>query len=170
MVCCTVIAALLALLTRLAMAGRPNPLAWRLAASVVKDEAVPRARGRLRSIAHAVDGIGFLARHEPNMRLHLAAAVAVIAAGIWFGLSMAEWRWIMLAITLVLMAEALNTAVEQTCNAVSQEIHPAIKAAKDVAAGAVLISAIAAALIGVSVFASHLLAAENDTFTCLAIR
>lgn len=164
MVCCTVIAALLALLTRIVMVGRPNPLACRLAATV------PRASGRLRSIAHAVDGIGFLTRHERNMRLHLAAAVAATAAGIWFGVSMAEWLWIILAIALVLMAEALNTAVEQTCNAVSREFHPAIKAAKDVAAGAVLISALAAVLIGAFVFVPHLLAVENDAFTCLAIR
>lgn len=164
MVCCTVIAALLALLTRIVMVGRPNPLAWRLA------ETVPCASGRLRSIAHAVDGIGFLARHEPNMRLHLAAAAAATAAGIWFGVSMAEWLWIILAIALVLMAEALNTAIEQACNAVSRDFHPAIKAAKDVAAGAVLTSALAAVLIGAFVFVPHLLAIENDVFTCLAIR
>lgn len=164
MVCCTVIAALLALLTRFVTAGRPNPLAWRLAATV------PRANGRLRSIAHAVDGIGFLARHEPNMRLHLAAATAAIAAGIWFGVSMAEWLWIILAIALVLMAEALNTAVEQICNVVSREFHPAIKASKDVAAGAVLISAIAAVLIGAFVFVPYLLAVKNGAFTCLQIR
>lgn len=164
MACCTAIAALLALLTRFVMAGRPNPLAWRLAATV------PRANGRLRSIAHAVDGIGFLACHEPNMRIHLGAAVAAAVVGLWIGLSATEWQWIILAIALVLVAEGLNTAVEQTCNAVSREFHPAIKAAKDVAAGAVLISAIAAVLIGAFVFAPHLLAVENDAFTCLAIR
>lgn len=170
MACCTAIAALLALLTRFVMAGRPNPLAWRLAATITKEVAVPRATGRLRSIAHAVDGIGFLACHEPNMRIHLGAAVAAAVVGLWIGLSATEWQWIILAIALVLVAEGLNTAVEQTCNAVSREFHPAIKAAKDVAAGAVLISAIAAVLIGAFVFAPHLLAVENDAFTCLAIR
>jgi len=162
MVCCTVIAALLALLTRFVMAGRPNPLAWRLAATIVKEDIVPRSNGRLRSIAHAVDGIGFLARHEPNMRIHLGAAIAVAVAGIWFSLRVTEWPWIILAIALVLMAETFNTAVEQTCNAISREHHPAIKAAKDVAAGAVLISAIAAVLIGAFTLMPHVMGNEID--------
>lgn len=172
MVCCTVIATLLALLLRFVRAGRPNPLAWRLAATNAEKKNAPRASGRLRSIAHAVDGIGFLARHEPNMRLHLGAAVAVAAAGIWFGVSVTEWQWIILAIALVLMAEALNTAVEQSCNAVNHDFHPAIKAAKDVAAGAVLISALTAALIGALVFVPHILAVVGgaSAFTCLAIK
>lgn len=167
MVCCTALAALLALFTRLVMVRRPNPLAWRLATSVVEKKAVRRAGGRLRSIAFAVDGLGFLVRHEPNMRLHLGAAFVVTAAGIWVGLSLTEWRWIILAIALVLIAEALNTAVEQTCNAVSPEFHPAIKTAKDVAAGAVLISALAAALIGAFVFAPHAMAADPSAAYCL---
>lgn len=162
MVCCTALAALLALLTRFMMVNRPNPLTWRLAAKVVEEETARRAGGRLRSIAFAVDGLGFLVRHEPNMRLHLGAALVAIAAGVWFGLSMMEWQWVILAIALVLMAEALNTAVEQSCNAVSREFQPAIKAAKDVAAGAVLISAAAAALIGAFVFVPYLMAIGAD--------
>ncbi len=62
----------------------------------------------------------------------------------------------------MLIAEALNTAVEQACNAVSREFSPAIKAAKDAAARAVLISAFAALLIGAGVFAAHLTAMQGD--------
>jgi len=62
-----------------------------------------------------------------------------------------------LAIALVLVVEALNTAVEQACNAITRNYIPAIKAAKDVAAGAVLIAAITAAIIGASVFIPYLL-------------
>jgi len=62
-----------------------------------------------------------------------------------------------LAIALVLVVEALNTAVEQACNAITRNYNPAIKAAKDVAAGAVLIAAITAAIIGASVFIPYLL-------------
>lgn len=76
-------------------------------------------------------------------------------------LQMAIWRWLILAIGLVLAAEALNTAVEQCCNAVSREFNPAIKAAKDVAAGAVLICASCAALIGFSVFVPYLAIASG---------
>jgi diacylglycerol kinase len=171
MVCCTALAALLALFTRFMMVNRPNPLAWRHAARVAEEKTTRRAGGRLRSIAFAVDGLGFLLRHEPNMRLHLGAALVVTAAGIRLGLSMTEWQWIILAIALVLMTEALNTAVEQTCNAVSREFLPAIKAAKDVAAGAVLISAAAAALIGAFVFVPHVMAiaAGPSATYCLGI-
>ena len=66
-----------------------------------------------------------------------------------------------MAIALVLAAEALNTAVEQACNAITREHNPAIKAAKDVAAGAVLIAAIASALIGASIFAPHFLSKRD---------
>ena len=172
MVCCTVIAAMLALLTRHLMMGRPNPLAWRLGATIVKNDAAPRAGGRLQSVMHALDGIRFLGRNEPNMRIHLSAAALVVGAGIWIELDPAEWLWLTLAIALVLMAEALNTAVEQTCNAVSRKFDPAIKVAKDVAAGAVLISAIAAALIGAVVFVPHLSAAygQQAVFYCGTIR
>lgn len=172
MVCCTALAALLALFTRFVMVNRPNPLAWRLAARVAEERTARRAGGRLRSIAFAVNGLGLLVRHEPNMRLHLGAAFVVTAAGIWLGLSMTDWQWIILAIALVLMTEALNTAVEQTCNAVSREFHPAIKAAKDVAAGAVLISAGAAALIGAFVFVPHVMAMPDEVsaFMCSGVR
>lgn len=172
MVCCTALAALLALFTRYVMIKRPNPLAWRLAARAAEEKNVQRAGGRLRSVAFAADGLGFLVRHEPNMRLHLGAAFVVIAAGIWFGLSMMEWRWVILAIALVIIAEALNTAVEQACNAVSREFQPAIKTAKDVAAGAVLISAGAAALIGAFVFVPHVMAMPDEVsaFMCSGVR
>ncbi|MFZ1741821.1 MAG: diacylglycerol kinase family protein [Pontixanthobacter sp.] len=116
-----------------------------------------RAAGRLQSFVHAVAGLGFLVRNEPNMRIHLGLGALAIVAGTWLHIDPTEWRWIVLAIALVLTAEALNTAVEQACNAITREHNPAIKAAKDVAAGAVLIAATAAAMIGASVFAPHFL-------------
>lgn len=172
MACCIIIAVILALLTRLLAMRRANALAWRPVATIVKDETAPRTGGRVQSVIHALRGLSFLARHEPNMRLHLGVAAIVSLAGLQLGLSLTEWQWIVLAIALVLMAETLNTAVEQTCNAISREFHPAIKAAKDVAASAVLISAIAAALIGAFVFVPHVMAMASGppAFTCLAIK
>lgn len=163
MVCCTIIAGLLALLMKPLMAMRKSPLAWRLAGgsgSVIPE--APRAVSRFASFSHAIDGSHFLASNEPNMRIHLAAAVTVTIAGILLNISAADWRWLIAAIAAVLAAEALNTAVEQTCNAISREFNPAIKAAKDVAAGGVLIAAIAAVLIGASVFVPYL-SGGNDT-------
>lgn len=154
MVCCTLIAALLGLLLRPLMAARTSPLAWRPNQSVPSRPA--RAAGRAQSFVHAVAGLEFLARNEPNMRFHLAAAVTVSIAALWLGIDAAGWRWLILAMGLVLAAEALNTGIEQACNAVTHEYRPAIKAAKDAAAAGVLIAAIAAALIGASVFGAAL--------------
>ena len=89
------------------------------------------------------------------MRVHLAVAVVVVLVGLWIGLDLAEWRWLIVAIAVVLVLEVINTATEQACNAITREFHPAIKAAKDVAAGAVLLSAVFAALIGTSIFLPH---------------
>jgi len=157
MVCCTLIAGLLALLFRPLIAWRANPLAWRPGAGPEETRSPRRAKSRWRSVAHAIDGIAFVARNEPNMRIHLVVAGLVLAAGFWLGIDASEWRWLILAITLVFCAEVFNTAVEQCCNAVSLDYHRAIKVAKDAAAGAVLIAALAAAVIGASVLLPHIL-------------
>jgi diacylglycerol kinase (ATP) len=158
MVCCTLIAGLLALALFPGAAWRPNPLAWRPHDVAVQRPAAWAAR--IRSFRYAVSGLSFALRNEPNMRIHAGASVLVMIVGLSLGIDLSEWRWLIVAMILVLAAEALNTAVEQCCNAVSQSFHPAIKAAKDVAAGAVLVSAIGAGLIGISVFAPHVLNAR----------
>lgn len=164
MVCCTILAALLALLMKplAMMLKRDDPLAWRLAPVTAPAPAAGRAASRLASFAHALEGWRFLVISEPNMRLHLVAAIAALAAGAMLGLPAAEWRWLIFAIALVLAAEALNTAVEQACNAVTRSYDPAIKAAKDVAAGGVLVTAVAAALIGASVLLPPALSALSS--------
>ena len=112
---------------------------------------------RLRSFGHAFCGVSTLFRTQPHARLHLAATVAVVAAGMLFKVSTEEWCWLVLAIMAVLSAEAFNTALEFLADAVHPEKHPLVKNAKDVAAAAVLVSAIGAAVIGFSIFSPHLL-------------
>jgi diacylglycerol kinase len=116
----------------------------------------PRRRvfsaGRLAtSMGVAARGIADLVADEPNVRLHLAAAALAIAAAAGLGLTPAEWCWIALAIGFVLTAEAFNTAIEHLTDLVSPEIHPLAGRAKDVAAGAVLLAAVSAAVIGLLV-------------------
>jgi diacylglycerol kinase (ATP) len=82
--------------------------------------------------------------------------VVVLAASIYFGLSSDEWRWIILAIALVWLAEALNTAIERLADAVTLEPNENIGYAKDVAAGAVLAAAIVSAMIGLTIFLPHI--------------
>ncbi|MFN9355472.1 MAG: diacylglycerol kinase family protein, partial [Alphaproteobacteria bacterium] len=80
----------------------------------------------------------------------------VLALGLMLGLETWEWVAIILAATLVWMAEALNSALERLADAVTRDIHPSIRSAKDMAAGAVLLAALAAAMVGVLVLGPRL--------------
>jgi diacylglycerol kinase (ATP) len=107
---------------------------------------------RINSFGYALSGLGFVLRTQHNAWIHLAATMVVVAAGIALRISAEDWRWVVMAIALVWVAEALNTAVEHVCNVVQPEFHASVKTAKDVAAGAVLAAAVGAAIIGVLVF------------------
>ncbi len=93
---------------------------------------------------------------QQNAWIHAVATVVVAVAGLYFRITPAEWSWVVLAIMSVWTAEALNTAVEFLADATKPEFNLLIGDAKDVAAGAVLISAIGAAVIGVLVFGPHI--------------
>ncbi len=94
-------------------------------------------------------------RCQHNAWIHAAATIAVIVLGVFFQLSRFEWCWIVLAIAIVWTAEALNTAFEFLADAASPNFSPVVRDAKDVAAGAVLITAIAAVIIGTIIFWPH---------------
>jgi diacylglycerol kinase len=113
---------------------------------------------RLRSLRYAVRGIAIVLRTQHNACIHALATAVVCVAGLLVGLSRLEWCAILLAVVAVWTAEALNTAIELLVDLVSPELHPLAGKAKDVAAGAVLVSAIGAAVIGILVFGPRLLA------------
>jgi diacylglycerol kinase (ATP) len=94
-------------------------------------------------------------RCQHNAWVHAAATTMVVAAGFLFRVSPADWCWLVLAISIVWTAEALNTAFEFLADAASPQFHPLVRDAKDVAAGAVLVTAMAAAVIGVIIFWPH---------------
>jgi diacylglycerol kinase len=100
----------------------------------------------------AVHGICTLLRTQPNARIHLVATVVVVSAGFALSVSATEWCLLVLAMGLVWTAEALNTAIEFVVDLISPEQHVLAGQAKDVAAGATLLAAIAAAIIGAIVF------------------
>ena len=112
--------------------------------------------GRIRSMRYAVRGIRLMLASQHNAWVHALATVLVCAAGFWFGLAKSEWCWIVTAIVAVWTAEALNTAFEFLADAASPAYHPLVGKAKDVAAGAVLIAALGAVVIGVLVLGPHL--------------
>ncbi len=104
------------------------------------------------SFRDAGRGVWRCLQTERNMRVHLGAAIIVIAAGALCGVSPAEWACLLLAVGLVTAAEAMNTAVERLCDFVKAEQDPKIGVIKDIAAGAVLLSALFAAAVGAVVF------------------
>jgi diacylglycerol kinase len=95
-------------------------------------------------------------RCQHNAWIHAVATIVVVAAGFIFQLASTEWCWIILAIALVWTAEALNTAFEFLADVSSPGFHPTVRDAKDVAAGAVLVTAVASAVIGGLIFLPHL--------------
>jgi diacylglycerol kinase (ATP) len=113
--------------------------------------------GRLRSVRYALRGIRVMIASQQNAWIHAIATVVVAVLGVWLGLSTAEWSWIVLAVIAVWTAEALNTAFEFLTDVASPAFHPLAGKAKDVAAGAVLISAVGSILIGLLVLGPHIL-------------
>lgn len=111
---------------------------------------------RLKSLRYALAGLGFILRTQQNAWVHLAAAFVVIVTGIVLGLARADWLWVSSAIALVWFAEAMNTGFEYLCDVVSPEFNSAVEKAKDIAAGAVLITALYAVVVGILIFGPYL--------------
>lgn len=109
-------------------------------------------KGRGKSFVYAWHGIIELFRHEANAQFHLGAAVVVIAAGLFFRISAAEWCAVMLCIGAMFMAEAFNTAVEKLCDYSCQKRNDLIGKVKDIAAGAVLLMTAAVVAVGLIIF------------------
>ncbi len=114
-------------------------------------------RARIASFGYAFRGLGELVSTQHNAWIHAAATAVVCAFAVGLGISAGEWLAVVLAIASVWSAEAMNTAFEALCDVVSPDHHPLVRRAKDVAAGAVLVSATGAATVGLIVFAPRLL-------------
>ena len=107
---------------------------------------------RLRSFGYALTGVAHLIRNEHNAWIHFLATVVVISLACFYSVSSSDWAFLVLAISIVWLAEGMNTAIERLADVVSQDPHPLIAQAKDVAAGAVLLAAIGAVIIACLVF------------------
>lgn len=112
---------------------------------------------RGKSFVYAFNGIKHLIRKEHNAWIHCAATVMVIAAGIFFEINKTEWCLVVLCIGMVLAAEGFNTAIEKLTDLASPGYDKLAGKVKDIAAGAVLITAIAAATIGFIIFIPKIL-------------
>ena len=110
-------------------------------------------RARAQSFVYAFWGIKALLLREHNAWLHLAAAAAAGSLGWFFGISRAEWCLVAFAVGSVLAAEAFNTAIETLADALEPKRNPGVGRAKDLAAGGVLLTSLAAAAVGLVIFA-----------------
>jgi diacylglycerol kinase (ATP) len=115
-------------------------------------------RSRLRSVYYAFRGARLIVSSQHAAWIHAGWTVAVVVAGFCFRLDRLEWCAIVLAVMAVWTAEGMNTALEFLCDVASPETHPLIEKSKDVAAGAVLFSAVGAIVIGLLILGPHLLA------------
>lgn len=118
---------------------------------------VPSVGRTLRSFKFALAGIRYLAHTQPNFRVHLAATVAVLVLAVVVETTISELAVLLLAIGLVLVAEAFNTSAEAIVDLASPGFHPLARIAKDAAAAGVLIAAIVAALVGLIVLGPRLI-------------
>jgi diacylglycerol kinase (ATP) len=107
---------------------------------------------RMASFGHAFRGLARLLATQHNAWIHAAATLVVCALAALLGVSAGEWLALVLAISAVWSAEAMNTAFESLCDLVSPERRPLVQQAKDLGAAAVLVSATGAAIVGLIVF------------------
>lgn len=111
---------------------------------------------RAKSFTYAGRGLWVFVKTTHNAWVHIAIFVIAVALGVYFGITRMEWMMLVFSGGFVLVAEAFNTAIEIDINLTSPDFHPYAKDTKDVAAGAVLISAITACIIGLLIFVPYL--------------
>lgn len=109
----------------------------------------PRHITLRQSFGFALRGIWLVARAERNFQVHLAASVLVVGLATWLHCTATEWAILVLTMGMVLVAEALNTAIETVVDLVSPEFNTLAGHAKDIAAGAVLLAAVMAVVVAV---------------------
>lgn len=104
------------------------------------------------SFGYAFEGIKYVLKTQPNMKIHSVIGLFAILAGFFFKLSEAEWLAIVIVIGFVLILEVVNTAVETLVDLYTEEYHHLAKVSKDTAAGAVLLMAIVSVVVGLIIF------------------
>lgn len=125
-------------------------------------------KDRVRSFGYAWEGIVYLVKSQHNAWIHLIVTVLAIGVGFWLGISRSDWGLLVLAMMGVWMGEAVNTAVEAIVDMVQPDFHPMAKIAKDVAAGGVLLSAVAAAIVGLLILGPPLVETIGAWLTAIS--
>lgn len=110
-----------------------------------------------KSFGHAARGLGHTFAHESNFRVHTGAALLVIFLAVFLKVSVRDWAVLVLVMALVLTLELTNTAVEKLLDSVHPRLHATVGLVKDIMAGAVLMGAAAAVLVGSLIFIPYFL-------------
>ena len=113
-------------------------------------------KDRIKSFQYAFTGVWTMLKSQHNAWIHALATCIVIIAGFFFSITSTEWCFLVLSVMSVWTAEALNTAFEFLADVASPDFHPLVEKAKDVAAGAVLITAICSVVVGLIVFIPYI--------------
>ena len=113
---------------------------------------------RAKSFTHATRGVYIFIKTTHNAWVHLVILSLAITLGVYFDITHIEWMLLTLSGGFVLVAEAFNTAIEIDIDLTSPDYHPYARDTKDVAAGAVLIAALTALIVGVFIFGHYILA------------
>ncbi len=109
------------------------------------------------SVTHAIDGLSWSWRTQPNYRIHFVVSFLVVLFGTFFNISLIEWAILVMTITVGLVIETINTALEATSDAITREWKEEIKIAKDAAAAAMLTYAIGSTIVATIIFIPKML-------------
>ena len=110
----------------------------------------------LKSFAHAVKGLLKVFREEQNFRIQSIFGLVIIILAIYFKIGALEWALLAMVVSLVLVAETINSAVERIADVLKPRINSYVKEIKDIMAAAVLLSSLAALVVGILIFAPYL--------------
>ena len=117
-----------------------------------------KAESFFKSQGHARSGLKLIFKNERNFRIDLIVAFVVVLAGIAFEISYTDWIALSLVISMVFVAEAINSAIEALCDTVSVDYKVNVKYAKDVSAGAVLVTTLVSVITGLIIFMPYAIA------------
>ena len=112
----------------------------------------------LKSFIYAFRGLVKTWREEQNLQIHSMVALVVVIMGFAFGISIVEWLFLVIVISLVILMEIINSAIERVADILKPRIHDYVKEIKDIMAAAVLLASISAVIVGFIIFGSRIYA------------
>ena len=111
----------------------------------------------INSWKYSIDGLKYAYTHEQSLLLHITLSVIALIMGIYFNITATQWIFLVIVLSLLMVTELLNTAIEATVDLVTEEYHPMAKVAKDCGSAAALVGTLLASVVGAYVFLPHII-------------